>query len=176
MKKLVLLFWVTALMGVASLAQQNEYIYYQALLRSDGAAVTSDVNVRVSIILNDTGTVYTETQTVTPTSYGKVEVFIGSGTKTSDGVDFAEIDWSKGSYSVKVEFDLNKDGNYTVSGTTALASVPEALYAKKSRGVTALSDAEIQALTPTAGQMVFNTDASVLMIYDGTVWRTVNVK
>jgi hypothetical protein len=176
MKKILFVFWVLALLGLSALAQHNGYIYYQALLRSDGASVTGDVNLQISVLLNDTSTVYTETQTVTPTAYGKVDVFIGSGTKTSDGVDFKDIDWGKGKYSVKVEFDLNQDGTYTVSGTSDLSAVPAAIYAQKSRGVVTLSATEIQALTPSAGEMVYNTDDQVLMIYDGNMWRTVIVQ
>jgi len=176
MKKLILIFMASALLSIVSYAQQTNYIYYQALLRSNGSSIVNDVNLKIGIILDDNTTVYEETQTVTPTSNGKINVFIGSGTKTSTGVDFGDIDWGKGKYSVKIDYDLNQDGNYTVTGTSELGSVPLANYSKKSRGLVTLTSDEIQNLTPVAGQMAFNTDDQVIVIFDGDIWRTVVLK
>lgn len=36
------------------------------------------------------------------------------------------------------------------------------------------SDAERDALTPTAGMIIFNTDTNKLNFYNGTAWRAVD--
>ena len=42
---------------------------------------------------------------------------------------FAQIDWSKGPYFIKIETDPNGGTDYTIVGTSEMLSVPYALFA-----------------------------------------------
>jgi uncharacterized protein (TIGR02145 family) len=86
--------------------------------------------MRISILQGSTdGTVACmEVFTPTTNAFGLVTLAIGS----IDTIDFAAIDWSAGTYFIKVELDPAGGTNYTNMGTSQLISVPYALYAKTS--------------------------------------------
>jgi hypothetical protein len=74
--------------------------------------------------------VYVETQTPTTNANGLLSIYIGAGTPVGSEV-FSDINWSTGSYFIKIEIDTSGDnGSYDITGTTKLVSVPYALYAK----------------------------------------------
>jgi hypothetical protein len=74
--------------------------------------------------------VYVETQTPTTNANGLLSIYIGAGTPLGSEV-FSDINWSTGSYFIKIEIDTSGDnGSYDITGTTQLVSVPYALYAK----------------------------------------------
>jgi hypothetical protein len=110
-----------------------EQISYQAVVRDAANAIVANqvVGMRISVLQNtaDGTAVYAETQTPTTNANGLLSIYIGAGTVGS-GV-FSDIVWSTGHYFIKIEIDPSGDNsNYTIIGTTQLASVPYALYVK----------------------------------------------
>lgn len=112
-------------------AQTPEGFTYQAVARDASGEILANrsVGMRISILQGSvSGTsVYSETHAETTNAFGLINLEIGSGT-TSDS--FSSIDWSLGSYYVKIEMDINGGTSYTEFGTSQLLSVPYALHAK----------------------------------------------
>jgi hypothetical protein len=120
---------------MAPVPSAPEKISYQAVVRDANKAIVAnqDVGMRISVLQNTlAGTaVYVETQTPTTNANGLLSIYIGAGTVGS-GV-FSDINWSTGSYFIKIEIDTAGGTSYNITGTTAqLVSVPYALYAKVS--------------------------------------------
>jgi hypothetical protein len=119
---------------MAPVPSAPEQISYQAVVRgSDNAIVANQaVGMRISVLQNtaDGTAVYVETQTPTTNANGLLSIYIGAGTPVGSEV-FSDINWSTGSYFIKIEIDTSGDnGSYDITGTTQLVSVPYALYAK----------------------------------------------
>ena len=134
MKKLFLIvFLVFCCMSTYS--QAPEKFTYQSVVRSlDGNLLTStDIGIKISILKNsDEGiAVYTETHSVKTNPNGLVTLIIGNGVS---GDNISDIDWSSGSYYLKVEVDPNGGIGYTIEQTAQLLSVPYALFAGNSSG------------------------------------------
>lgn len=112
-------------------AQAPQKMSYQAVIRnSSGALVTSaPIGMRVSILQgSENGTaVYVETQAPSTNINGLVTIEIGTGTVVSGA--FSSINWGSGPFFIKTETDPNGGINYSVIGTSQLASVPYALFA-----------------------------------------------
>ena len=119
------------LLTLSSFAQAPEKMSYQAVIRgANNALVTNQqVGMQISILQGSTA-VYEETQTPTSNTNGLVSLEIGTGTVISGS--FTAIDWSAGTYFIKIETDSTGGTNYTITGTSQLLSVPFALYAKTS--------------------------------------------
>jgi hypothetical protein len=146
---------------------------YQAVARaSNGDLITEQaVSFKISILQGSTSgtSVYSEIHSATTNKYGLVNLQIGNGTS---GNDFTAINWANGPYFVKVEMDATGGTTYAEMGTSQLLSVPFAKYAELS-GNAALpqyTQDEIDALSPVAGMLVYNTDYKMLQFYDGTQW------
>lgn len=111
---------------------------YQAVARDiNGNEIKNKtINFRVSILTGSTVgvSVYTETHSITTNDFGVANLTVGDGTVVS-GV-FANIDWGANSHFLKIEMDASAGTNYQLMGTSQLLSVPYALYAGKSGGVT----------------------------------------
>ena len=127
MKKLYSLIFAL-LIAATLMGQAPESFKYQAVLRNargDLKASTATV-IGIEILKGSTTgiKVYSETHNVTTDSYGLINLEIGKGTSTLG--TFSDVDWSAGSYYIK----LIVDG--TAMGTSQLLSVPYALYAKSS--------------------------------------------
>jgi hypothetical protein len=127
MKKLYSLI-VALLILVTLMGQAPESFKYQAVLRNARGDIKASTASVIGIdILKGSATgikVYSETHNVTTDSYGLINLEIGNGTSTLG--TFSDVNWSAGSYFLK----LIVDGN--VMGTAQLLSVPYALYAKSS--------------------------------------------
>ena len=125
---LVLLVTVSTLM-----AQSPKSFKYQAVVRdNNGVAITNkQVSIKISILQSSaTGNaVYSETHKPTSGSTGLINLEIGKGSVVSGSM--STIDWSNGSYFVKVELDPAGGSSYSEIGTSQLLSVPYALYAEK---------------------------------------------
>jgi hypothetical protein len=127
MKKLysfiIALVTITTLMG-----QAPESFKYQAVLRNARGDIKASSAAVIGIdILKGSATglrVYSETHNVTTDRYGLINLEIGKGTSTLG--TFSSVDWSTGSYYIKLLVDGIE------MGTSQLLSVPYALYAKKS--------------------------------------------
>src|SRR5574344_1085522 len=137
MKKIITICAVL-LMTASVFAQSPEKMSYQAVVRdgSDNFVTSQAVGMQLSILQGSaSGTaVYVETQTPTSNANGLVSVEIGSGTVVSG--TFATIDWSNGPYFIKTETDPTGGTSYSITGTSQLLSVPNALHAKTAEIVT----------------------------------------
>lgn len=110
-------------------AQAPQKFSYQAVIRnaSNALVANANVNIRVSVLQgSETGTVlYVETHTATTNANGLVNLQIGGGTVNSG--TFTGINWTSGTYYIKIETDLTGGTTYNIVGTSQLLSVPYAL-------------------------------------------------
>ena len=133
MNRLILTFTMLLLLaGNVANAQTPQGINYQAVVRDAGGNQLSNqaVSVRMTILENNTTTVYQETHAATTNGFGLVNLVIGQGSATQGA--FNSIDWSTGNYFAQTEVDVTGGTNYAVLGTQQLMSVPYALYAETS--------------------------------------------
>jgi hypothetical protein len=123
-------------LALALKAQTPQSFSYQAVARdaSGNALASKTVGLQLSILDGSaTGTVvYTETFGPVTNSQGLLTVAVGTGTPVTGS--FAAINWATGSKYLKTEVDPGGGHNYTIAGTTALLSVPYALYAASTGG------------------------------------------
>ena len=159
MKKLFSSLLTIALLLAAAIAsaQAPQGVNYQAVVRDgSGNLITSGtVNMRFTILQgSSSGTsVYQETQSVAPISYGLVNVVIGSGNIVLGS--FPGIGWGSSSYYLKVEADPTGGNNFAALGNpTQFQSVPYALNA--GNGNWALSSGNIYN-TNTGGYVGIGT-------------------
>ena len=118
--------------AVATIAQVPQGITYQAVVRDASGNQLSgqSVSLRITILENNTATVYQETHSATTNGFGLVNLVIGEGTATQGA--FNSIDWFTGNYFTQTEVDVTGGTNYVVMGSQQLMSVPYALYAETS--------------------------------------------
>ncbi|MFT3687419.1 MAG: hypothetical protein QM783_21270 [Phycisphaerales bacterium] len=129
-----------------------EMISYRAVAMNGSTVLTTTtIGVKVSILQGSTsGTaVYAQRYTYLTDANGQYSFFIGStatggaisATSVLSGV-FSAIDWSANTYFLKVEMDPTGGTSYTISvGTTQLATVPYAFYAKGAKTAETLDPA-----------------------------------
>ncbi|MFI0427714.1 MAG: hypothetical protein ACH34V_12250, partial [Flavobacterium sp.] len=133
MRKLYILTMLL-LMSVATFAQSQDYMSYQAVIRnaSNNLIANQPVGMKISILQGSAiGTaVYEETQTPTSNMNGLVTLAIGGGSIVSGS--YNTINWANGPYFIKTETDPTGGTNYTIVGVTQFLSVPYALYAANS--------------------------------------------
>jgi hypothetical protein len=152
---------------MAPVPSAPEQISYQAVVRgSDNAIVANQaVGMRISIVQSGSNSaknqrpsaVYEETQTPTTNANGLLSIYIGAGTGSDD---FSAIDWSALPHYITIEIDpTGNNGNYTITGTTQLASVPYALYAKTSSDAEAVA-ANTAKVGYTEAAVSANTDVA----------------
>ncbi len=115
-------------------AQAPQKMSYQAVVRNAANTLIANTAVGVKISVLQTtanGTVvYSERHTPTTNASGLATFEIGGGTILSGTM--AGINWSNGPYFIKTETDPTGGSNYTISGTSQLASVPYALFSANS--------------------------------------------
>jgi hypothetical protein len=112
-------------------AQVPQKMSYQSVVRNTTNALVSNtaVGVKISVLQTSAaGTVvYSERHVPTTNANGLATFEIGGGTVLSG--TFATINWANGPYFIKTETDPAGGTNYTITGTSQLASVPYALFA-----------------------------------------------
>ena len=112
-------------------AQAPQSFNYQAVARDNSGNILANksVSLRISLLQGSTtgASVYSETHAVSTDNTGIINIAIGGGTVVSG--TFANIDWSTGTYFVKVELDATGGSTYALVGTSQLLSVPYAMYA-----------------------------------------------
>ncbi len=133
--KAVLLLIIYCSLNTAS-AQAPQKMSYQAVVRNASNTLVANtlVGVKVSVLQTTaTGTVvYSERHTPTTNANGLATFEIGGGTVLSGTM--AGINWAAGPYFIKTETDPVGGTNYTIAGTSQLASVPYALFAANAGG------------------------------------------
>lgn len=111
--------------------QAPQKMSYQSIVRNaSGSLITnSPIGMQVSILEGSASgnAVYVETLSGTTNANGLASFQIGTGTVVSG--NFTAIDWSTGTYFVKIDTDPTGGTNYTISGVSQFLSVPYALYA-----------------------------------------------
>jgi len=114
-------------------SQAPNKMSYQAVIRNaEGKLVVNkDIVIKISILkggIGDDDRVFIESHNTKTNANGLVSVEIGAGTPISGS--FALLDWGNDKFYVRSEVDLEGNGNFAISGTTQLLSVPYALFAK----------------------------------------------
>lgn len=154
-------------------AQIPQRVSYQAVIRDNNNTIIANtkVGMRISILIGSVNgaTIYSEIQTPFTNVNGLVNIEIG-GTP-----GFSTINWATNTYYIKTEIDPTGGVDYIKTETTQLLSVPYALHAKKMEQMSSFTQTQIDALTPTAGLIVFNTTTQQPNFYNGTEWRALAV-
>ncbi len=132
--KNMFLAMVLFLMVFVLSAQVPQNLNYQAIARNAYGIALSNQHIGLRFSIHDglpTGViVYQESDTATTNQFGLFSMLIGTGTVISG--TFTGINWATGNKYLQVEIDSGGGNNYIEMGTTQLASVPYALYAKTS--------------------------------------------
>lgn len=161
-------------------AQAPQGISYQSVIRntSGSAQISTPVVLQFSILQGgETGTpVYVEAQSFTTSAQGLVAATIGQGTPTQG--TFSAIDWSLGSYYLKVEANINNQGSYSVSGTSLIASVPYALFAGNAGSASALAsmgakEGDVLKWNGSAWKPAVDSSNTSWGMKDGNIYTTI---
>jgi uncharacterized protein (TIGR02145 family) len=169
------------LLGLSLIAQAPQAFKYQAVVRDSAGApiVLTNVSVRISILSGgiEGVEVYREVHNVLSSSGGLITLNIGSGTPDIGGFD--QIVWGLDDFYVKVEVDPLGGVDYIFMGASQLLSVPYAIYAKEAGGPPSYTWEQLQdhlanRTTHGAepGMMVFVSDESKMVYYNGAGWVT----
>jgi len=133
MKKIALLIIVIIHLGWQAIAQAPKGVKYQAVVRDvNGTPVLNhEVHIRLSILKgSETGpVVYSEIQQSNTNNSGLVSLPLGRGSAVIGFFD--TIAWGGSKHFLKVEVDLQGNGNWIEAGISEILSVPYALYAEK---------------------------------------------
>ncbi len=148
MKKFLLTIITAGLFTSLMIAQSVPGFSYQAVARDAQGEIISNQQVGIEIgILGgsvDGSMLYTEEFFPTTNSYGLINLTIGTGSATLGS--FSEIDWSLGSYFVKVSLDVEGGQAFEEIATSQLLSVPYAMYAQTAENVAGIDVEEIETL------------------------------
>lgn len=124
----------TALGAIACLAQSPYQFNFQAVARNlaGNPIVNQTVDFRIGIVAGSPGglVVYQETHDVTTNQFGLANIAVGAGQNAAG--ELSAVDWANGPYFIRIELDINQNGNFVLSGEAPLLSVPYALYALSS--------------------------------------------
>lgn len=166
-KILLLCAWLLAIS--LTQAQVPQLVSYQAVARDLTGKVLSEkpISVQVEILQgsNQGTAVYTETHELTTTKTGTINLLIGGG-NTQAGT-FAEIDWSKAPYFLRLSIKQEKETEYTEVSNTQMVSVPYALYAEKAGSVGNNDSRNTEPDTPEVPENN-KTQFSLVPLYNGS--------
>lgn len=132
MKKHLLLSLLFLSQFIYSQAPQS--ISYQGVARDVSGTIISSGNIGLRFeILQGAAVVYSEEQSAAPSAAGIFTAAIGTGTNVSGS--FSAINWSNGSYFIRVGLDATGGTSFSTVATSQLHSVPYSLYAEKAGSV-----------------------------------------
>lgn len=144
--------------GKSQLSNVPQAFNYQAVARSSSGSILANANITVRININDGinpgFTAYQETHSAITNQFGLFTLKIGLG-NPSIGI-FSTINWATGNKYLLVEYDPNGGTNFLNMGATQLLSVPYALYAEKSGGISPPGPTGPQGNTGATGQNGLN--------------------
>ncbi len=123
------------LMAINANAATPQSFNYQSVVRStSGSPIANQtVFVKVEILRDNLGSnevVYSEMHNATTNVNGSFAIKIGEGSAATGS--FSGIDWSTGKFVIKTTTSTNSDFTDAVYATSAISSVPYALYSLKS--------------------------------------------
>ena len=160
MKKTLFSLLFAILCSGMLMAQTPQKIKYQAIARdAQGVPYQNQALEFQFTFLNSAGEpVYQETHNINTTALGNVNLELGSGTPTIDSTSFEDIPWGSGGLQLKVELKEPSQTNYTDMGSSALASVPYALYADR-----VAHDNDTQTLTLNGNQLSISNGNTITL-------------
>ena len=147
-------------------AQMPQGISYQALARNAEGQIMADKEVSLRMtILGDRGQrVYVENHRAQTNTLGLFRLIIGTGTSVFGS--FYEINWSTGSFALRVEMALENEVGYQFMGESTLYSVPFAFHARSAEQVDD-ADAdprnEIQSLRRQGDSLYLSHSSAIYM-------------
>ena len=158
MKTKVLVLFILSICGL-SYAQTPQSFNYQAVARDVSGAVipNSNLGIRMSILDASDNIMYSESHAKLTNGLGLFSLKVGRGTVING--DIASIDWSSGSFFLKVDIDYAGGTDYTTIGTTQILSVPYALHAEtvsQNDDADADPENEIQALSIEGNELTIS--------------------
>lgn len=152
-------------------AQIPQKMSFQAIIRNSNNVLLTNsvVGLRISILQgSSTGvTIYSEMQKQTTNNFGLLKIEIGNN------ADFLSIDWSQNRYFIKTEFDPKGETNYSISKVQEILSTPYSLLAESSEVISNLTQSQIDSISPTLGQIFYNSSTKNLIFYNGTSFRNI---
>jgi len=155
MRRLFLVMAAFCLTCFTIYAQTPQMFNYQGVACDNTGAelANQEVGLKFTILQeNPTGLpVYLEEHIVQTDEFGLFALNIGEGGVSATG-DFSAIDWSNGTYFLKVEMDVNQSGSFQTLATTQLISVPYALFAERA----ALADSALFTERATLADSALN--------------------
>lgn len=129
--KRIFSFLAIILLASSLMGQAPESFKYQSVLRNlrGDIKINTATTINIDIVQGSTTgkTIYSETHHVTTDSYGLINLEIGNGESVRGNL--SAVDWSKGSYYIRITVDG------VIMGTGQLLSVPYALHAKTAEKV-----------------------------------------
>ena len=127
MKKILLILLILPLF-VCGQSQPPHGISYQAVASDvNGFEIANqEISIRLGILLetSDTESSYTETHHITTNDFGLFSLVISQGNSTDE---FSSLNWENGAF-LKVELDIDLNGEYVLMGVTSFNSVPYSLF------------------------------------------------
>ncbi|MBQ4376177.1 MAG: hypothetical protein II793_00600, partial [Bacteroidales bacterium] len=144
-RKLSFLFLLAALLlsGMA-FAQAPQSVSYQAVVRhaNNRLAVNQQVAIKLSILQGsaDGAVVYDELHQTTTNANGLLSVILGQGIPSNLGGEFSDINWANGPYFIKSQVDVDGSGDFSLTSTQQMLSVPYAMHANSASSLIGLTD------------------------------------
>ncbi len=126
-------FLLLCLIPFILFSQTPQGLNFQTILRDNSGKVLSNrnANIRISLLQGGVNGVvaFSEEHRAASNEFGLVNAIIGYGFPVINRFD--KIDWSTGSYFLKIEIDPSGGTNYELNSISPLLSVPYALYSEK---------------------------------------------
>jgi hypothetical protein len=133
----VTLCFLLLTLGVNAQTPPNAFNYSAVARNAAGQPIASaTIGIQITILkTSPTGaSQYSENHFMNTDDFGLFNLVIGAGAVQSGSM--ATIDWSNDNYYLEVGMDATGGTNFLTMGTTQLLSVPYALQATKSNGIT----------------------------------------
>ncbi len=151
--KTILFFFLFLFLSNIINAQAPSKFNYQGVARDASGNGLTDQNIQIRISILDgsvSGTLlFEEIHAATTNAFGLFTLAIGTGTAGTIHPDLASLNWGNQDKFIQVEFDPTATGNYILSGTSQLMSVPYALHS-------AHADSAANVYKPGEGLIVSN--------------------
>jgi len=170
--------------SIAALSQTPKCFSYQTVVRNNDGSLVIDkqVGIQISILQNGTP-VCVEFFTPITNSFGLVSLEIGS----KDPAAFSAIDWSTGTFTIKISIDPDGGTNYAEMGTSPLLSVPFAQHSETAGNVfsgqytdlegkpdlSKYLTSEVDGDTTNEIELPVNATAGDMCYYDGSQWNRI---
>lgn len=126
---------ILSLILTLTFAQVPDAFNYQGIAEDESGSVIRNQNIDLRFEILDAmdDVMYSESHQVTTTSIGHFAVDVGRGNIIQG--DFTSIDWTGPSVAIKVEIDVDADGNFDIEVDDLLYAVPYAYVVNSSDNV-----------------------------------------